>query len=98
MDCLERTVSNLLGGIVYYRGQIHRTDYEADPSKSVFAATPSRVVFPRAFLWDDGFHLISICLWNKDLCKEILTSWMNLMDENGWIAREQVYDILLVRG
>ncbi|GAA5999150.1 mannosyl-oligosaccharide glucosidase [Rhodotorula paludigena] len=58
--------------------------------RELFAATPSRSFFPRGFYWDEGFHLSLIGAWDNDLSLEIFRSWMNLADEDGWIAREQI--------
>ena len=56
----------------------------------LFSAVPSRPFFPRGFLWDEGFHLQVTLDWDMDLALEIVSSWFDLMDENGWIAREQI--------
>jgi mannosyl-oligosaccharide glucosidase len=56
----------------------------------LFTSIPSRPFFPRGFLWDEGFHLIPIADWDMDLALEVVKSWFNLMDEDGWIGREQI--------
>jgi mannosyl-oligosaccharide glucosidase len=56
----------------------------------LLAYTPSRAVFPRGFLWDEGFHLLPVLEWDADLAVEVIRSWLALMDDDGWIAREQV--------
>ncbi|KAK1770425.1 glycoside hydrolase family 63 protein [Phialemonium atrogriseum] len=56
----------------------------------LFSSIPSRPFFPRGFLWDEGFHLLPVADWDMDLTLEIVKSWFNLMDDDGWIAREQI--------
>ncbi|KAK8058662.1 glycoside hydrolase [Apiospora phragmitis] len=56
----------------------------------LFTSIPSRPFFPRGFLWDEGFHLLPIADWDMDLALEIVKSWYDLMDDDGWIAREQI--------
>ncbi|KAJ5984938.1 hypothetical protein N7522_012134 [Penicillium canescens] len=58
--------------------------------KDLFTCVPSRPFFPRGFLWDEGFHLMPVIEYDTDLALEIIKSWFNLMDEDGWIAREQI--------
>ncbi|KAK8031670.1 mannosyl-oligosaccharide glucosidase [Apiospora arundinis] len=56
----------------------------------LFTSIPSRPFFPRGFLWDEGFHLLPIADWDMDLALQIVKSWYSLMDDDGWIAREQI--------
>ncbi|TPX40080.1 mannosyl-oligosaccharide glucosidase [Synchytrium endobioticum] len=56
----------------------------------LFTATPSRPFFPRGFLWDEGFHLQLIGKWDNELSLDIIESWANRIENNGWVAREQI--------
>lgn len=67
----------------------HATVTTTEPI-SLLSHIPSRPVFPRGFLWDEGFHLLPIIEWDLDLAISVLQSWLNLMDDDGWIAREQI--------
>lgn len=57
---------------------------------SLLSFTPSRPFFPRGFLWDEGFHLLPVLEWDMDLAISVFRSWLELLDEDGWIAREQI--------
>lgn len=57
---------------------------------SLLSFTPSRLFFPRGFLWDEGFHLLPVIDWDIDLAITVLRSWLEAMDKDGWIAREQI--------
>ena len=84
-------LSNLLGGIQYSYGKIRvlQADGSEPPNKELFTATPSRVGFPRGFLWDEGFHQNLICEWNTTLCITMMRTWFNSIQDDGWIPREQ---------
>lgn len=69
-------------------------DQASDPQETeeqqLLTATPSRSKFPRGFYWDEGFHLAHIGAWDLNLGLDILQSWFDLIDEDGWVAREQI--------
>lgn len=99
-------LSNLLGGIGYFHGNqiIDRTtEFNEDQFNDIklthgkeegpfdlFTSVPSRAFFPRGFYWDEGFHLLQIMEYDFDLAFEIMDSWINLIDKDGWIAREVI--------
>lgn len=67
-----------------------RAEVVKDPAVELFTSVPSRPFFPRGFLWDEGFHLIPIADWDLDVTMDVVKSWFNLIDQDGWIAREQI--------
>ncbi|KAK0652303.1 glycoside hydrolase [Cercophora newfieldiana] len=67
-----------------------RNKQQLEGPYELFTSIPSRPFFPRGFLWDEGFHLLPIADWDIDLAMEVVRSWFNLIDEDGWIAREQI--------
>ncbi|GAM22452.1 hypothetical protein SAMD00019534_056270 [Acytostelium subglobosum LB1] len=89
-------LSSLLGGIGYWHGNTLATDpsnpraHYKLPMSTLFSASPSRPAFPRGFLWDEGFHQLVISSWDVDLTIESLSHWFNLVNEDGWIPREQI--------
>lgn len=60
------------------------------PPNALLTATPSRSFFPRGFYWDEGFHLLHISVWDADYSLDILREWIDLIDDDGWVAREQI--------
>ena len=58
----------------------HRQDFS-------FTFTPSRLIFPRSFLWDDGFHSMVPVKYNPNLVIDVLENWMRKIDIFGWIGR-----------
>ncbi|KAI8898456.1 glycoside hydrolase [Globomyces pollinis-pini] len=63
---------------------------QPDGPHTLFTGVPSRPFFPRGFLWDSGFdhHLISA--FDNEISLDIMASWAALIDEDGWVAREQI--------
>ncbi|XP_063720487.1 mannosyl-oligosaccharide glucosidase-like [Symsagittifera roscoffensis] len=91
----EAVFSNLIGGMGYFYGAsaIQTDQFEAPLAywyTPLFTAVPSRSFFPRGFLWDEGFHQLSISRWNSSISLDVLAHWMDLMNAEGWIPREQI--------
>ncbi|GAM83731.1 hypothetical protein ANO11243_017210 [Dothideomycetidae sp. 11243] len=67
-----------------------RNEAKPEGPYELFTSIPSRPFFPRGFLWDEGFHLIPVVEWDIELTLQIVKSWFNTMDQDGWIPREQI--------
>jgi len=39
---------------------------------------------------DEGFHLLHVGAWDNALSLDILEDWVNLVDKDGWVGREQI--------
>ncbi|KAK2438022.1 mannosyl-oligosaccharide glucosidase GCS1 [Trifolium repens] len=97
----KAAVGNLLGGIGYFYGQskiaLSRTlndreqvDYLSYWPAELYTAVPCRPIFPRGFLWDEGFHQLVIWRWDVHISLDIIGHWLDLMNIDGWIPREQI--------
>eukprot|EP00735_Rhodelphis_limneticus_P011998 TRINITY_DN5165_c0_g1::TRINITY_DN5165_c0_g1_i1::g.29373::m.29373 TRINITY_DN5165_c0_g1::TRINITY_DN5165_c0_g1_i1::g.29373 ORF type:complete len:823 (-),score=218.08,sp/Q80UM7/MOGS_MOUSE/35.28/2e-139,Glyco_hydro_63/PF03200.11/1.3e-221,Bac_rhamnosid/PF05592.6/4.6e-06,Bac_rhamnosid/PF05592.6/74,Trehalase/PF01204.13/2.9e-06,GDE_C/PF06202.9/4.2e+02,GDE_C/PF06202.9/0.03 TRINITY_DN5165_c0_g1_i1:57-2525(-) len=95
VDFAMSSASNLIGAMGFFEGkwlvrdEPGKAEGEVGPSK-LFSGVPSRPFFPRGFLWDEGFHELVVCAWDQHVCRDALSSWLNLMEPSGWIAREQI--------
>ncbi|KAA0034203.1 hypothetical protein IC582_023286 [Cucumis melo] len=97
----KAAVSNLLGGIGYFYGRskiaLPGASHPGSQDSFLFywpaelyTAVPCRPVFPRGFLWDEGFHQLLIWRWDIHISLDILGHWLDLMNVDGWIPREQI--------
>ncbi|KAL3835679.1 hypothetical protein ACJIZ3_010415 [Penstemon smallii] len=97
----KAALGNLLGGIGYFYGQSiislppssnleHGDKYISYWPAELYSAVPSRPFFPRGFLWDEGFHQLLIWRWDVRISLDILGHWLDLMNADGWIPREQI--------
>lgn len=73
-------------------GDVHLPKFEGafEGPFELFTLVPSRPFFPRGFYWDEGFHLLPLLEYDTDLALDIIKSWFDLIDDDGWIAREQI--------
>ena len=87
--------SNLIGGVGYFSGAGILMDSETGdlsftPPLTLYSAVPSRSFFPRGFLWDEGFHSLILNAFDPAIPREVQRHWFNLMENSGWIPREQI--------
>lgn len=70
LDVTRAALSNLLGGVGYFYGRsairIGDGVKESWPA-ALLTAVPSRSFFPRGFLWDEGFHQVTIAIVNVNI-------------------------------
>ncbi|NXM29657.1 MOGS glucosidase, partial [Oxyruncus cristatus] len=91
----QAALSELLGGLGFFHGRSllrseRRSEPLPGPKATLFTAVPSRSCFPRGFLWDEGFHLLLLGRWAPALARDVLAHWLDLMNTDGWIPREQI--------
>ncbi|KAK9863279.1 hypothetical protein WJX84_010392 [Apatococcus fuscideae] len=94
-------LSNMLGGLGYFYGAskilLAKGPHAAQPRAVVeswpaalYTGVPSRSFFPRGFLWDEGFHQLLVHKWDPAISRDVLAHWLDLINSQGWIAREQI--------
>lgn len=88
-------MSNMIGGIGYFYGAGRvQSQYTREPvpywRAPLYTAVPSRSFFPRGFLWDEGFHGLLISRWSPTIFLDIVSHWLDLINVEGWIPREQI--------
>ncbi|CCE65305.1 hypothetical protein TPHA_0K01720 [Tetrapisispora phaffii CBS 4417] len=101
------TLSNLLGGIGYFHGtqyvdritelnedtfeKVDLKNFAEEAPLELFSTVPSRGFFPRGFYWDEGFNLLQVMEYDFGLAFELLSSWINIIEEEtGWVPREVI--------
>ncbi|XP_048485861.1 mannosyl-oligosaccharide glucosidase isoform X2 [Plutella xylostella] len=87
--------SNCLGGVGYFYGAGRvQSSYTKEPvpywKAPLYTAVPSRSFFPRGFLWDEGFHGLLLGRWSPELQLDVAAHWLDLINVEGWIPREQI--------
>jgi mannosyl-oligosaccharide glucosidase len=96
IEFAQAAFSNLIGSTTYFYGSssVKPTQPNQPPGTTaagpLITGVPSRSFFPRGFLWDEGFHQLLVSAWNPSLSRTVVGHWLNRMDENGWIPREQI--------
>lgn len=58
--------------------------------QTLYTGVPSRAVFPRGFLWDEGFHMALTAAIDPAIAVDVFRAWMSTMNGKGWIPREQI--------
>ncbi|NXI44027.1 MOGS glucosidase, partial [Galbula dea] len=91
----QAALSDLLGGLGYFHGHsLVQSPQDKQPvpgaEATLLTTVPSRSFFPRGFLWDEGFHQLLLARWHPALAREVIAHWLDLMNAEGWIPREQV--------
>ncbi|XP_045540902.1 mannosyl-oligosaccharide glucosidase [Papilio machaon] len=90
--------SNMIGGIGYFYGAGRvKSPHTSEPvpywRAPLYTAVPSRSFFPRGFLWDEGFHGLLIGRWSPEIQMDIAAHWLDLINVEGWIPREQILGV-----
>ncbi|CAG8801587.1 2710_t:CDS:10, partial [Racocetra persica] len=87
---VDRSYTDVDENEEYFWDESRQADPQLTSPSALFSATPSRPFFPRGFYWDEGFHQLLIGHWDNDLSLDIIKHWVSLIDNDGWVAREQI--------
>ncbi|NXX62561.1 MOGS glucosidase, partial [Scopus umbretta] len=76
----QAALSDLLGGVGYFHGRsLVQSPLQERP-----------VPAPDAALFTAGFHQLLLARWDPALSREVIAHWLDLMNAEGWIPREQI--------
>jgi len=94
----KAAMSNMIGGMGYFYGkskvQSHLFKEPVDYwETALYTGVPSRSFFPRGFLWDEGFHQMLVQKWDPTITQQSLSHWLDLLNYDGWIPREQILGV-----
>lgn len=99
IEIAQSIVSNMIGSVGFFHGYskvVSGSEPGGRPEPllygphSLLTGVPSRSFFPRGFLWDEGFHGLIMSQFDPELSVQIIKSWLNLMNTEGWIPREVI--------
>eukprot|EP00730_Choanoeca_flexa_P001456 TRINITY_DN10643_c0_g1_i3.p1 TRINITY_DN10643_c0_g1~~TRINITY_DN10643_c0_g1_i3.p1 ORF type:complete len:680 (+),score=135.02 TRINITY_DN10643_c0_g1_i3:113-2041(+) len=93
----QRALSNTLGSVGYWSGQsVVRSPNGTTPvayfTNDLMSGVPSRNYAPHGFIWDEGFHQLLIQRWTPKVTRTVLGYWLDSMNTDGYIPREQALD------
>lgn len=91
----QYALGNLLSSISYMHGTSQIYDnatkgIRSGPLTAGWTIVPDRPDHAQGYLWDDGFHQQLVHYWDIDWTMEILKSWYDKTDEQGWIPRQMI--------
>ncbi|CAN6877438.1 unnamed protein product, partial [Brassica oleracea] len=99
----KAAIGNMLGGIGYLYGQskvyYHKSKHHFLhywPAE-LYTAVPCRSKLPWGQLSDEGFHQMLIWRWDFRITLDIVGHWLDLMNVEGWIPREQILGLEALR-
>lgn len=95
IEMAQYALGNMLSSISYMHGasQIYDNVTQSvtwGPVTSGWTIVPDRPDHAQGYLWDDGFHQQLVHHWDMEWTMEILRSWYDEADDQGWIPRQMI--------